>query len=624
MTRQEKALKIIELLGGVSNIQSVTHCVTRLRFHLLEDKKEKLAEIKSLDGIMGAQIQGGETQIIIGGEVGKVFKEILKEFPSLSSDGGNRPDTEKKTVFTRVINTLSGILVACLAPIIGGGMLKGILFFLTNQNIIDAAGGTAQILNIASDCMFYFLPFILAVSAAKRFKTNEYMAISLAGVLMYPSLISAASEGIKTIYFLSFLPIKVINYKASVVPIILSVLLLSYVYRFLEAKLPDMLTVIFTPLLTLLFVIPVMLFGIAPLGFYIGEFLAIGIDALIDFAPWFAGFVIAASRPLLVLTGMHHAITPISMQQVATYGYSLIGPMNFMSTMAQATAVFAVYFVIRDKKMKQITMSATISGYLGITEPALYSVLIPYRSALAGAMIGGGLGGLVASMFKVASYASGMPSILSIPNFLGETTVGFFIALAVTLIATFLITIVLSKSVFKINEENACPETTAMSYGAPSAGSLITYEVFSPVNGDIFPMKDVKDETFASEVLGKGIAIHPKDGRIVAPIDCKVNAIFETKHAIGLKTNGGVEILIHVGINTVNLKGRYFDIKCSVDEEVKQGDLLLTFDKEAIEKEGYDTCIVMIVSNTNDFLSVISDNENGVIFEGKRVLTVVK
>lgn len=609
MDNKKLAQEIVKLVGGELNINSVTHCITRLRFQLKDQEKVNKKALEILEDVMGSQYQGGEYQIIIGGKVGKVYKEVATILPKLA--GGEVEEVGvKKSIGTQVVDTLSAILVPSLAPIVGGGMLKGFLFLLSTFSWIDVEGGTYYLLNIASDCMFYFFPFILAVSAAKRFKTNEYMALSLAGALMYPSILEIAKVGeVANFKFLNLFTIPILNYSGSIVPIILSVWLLSYVYRFMEEYVPSMVTIIFTPLLTLLIVTPIMLFAIAPIGFYIGEYIAVGIGWLIDFSPWLAGFVIGASRPFLVLTGMHHAIRPITQQQIATYGFSTMGPMNFMSTMAQAAAALAIYLLIKDKKMKQISLSATISGFMGITEPALYGVLTKYRSAFIGASLGGGIGGAVGAMLGAKAYAPAMPSILSIPVYLGEGSLGFFIGFAVTVVSTVALTFFFSK-VLKEKE------------GGVKSGEELLLTIVSPVEGNMIPMEEVADETFSSGVIGKGIAIQPTNNEIVSPVNGVVNAVFKTKHAIGIISEEGAEILIHVGIDTVKLNGDYFQLFCQEGQQVQAGEKLLTFDREKIVSAGYDTTVLTIVTNTEKYPAVSAEWTTVKIMKNHPIITI--
>ncbi len=604
------AEKIISLVGGKENIVALTHCVTRLRFQLKRTDLVQVKKLEQVEDVMGCQDQGGQYQVIIGGKVGKVYQEVIKLMPELAGESSLiEAQVEKKSWGNRIIETLSAILIPSLAPVVGGGMLKGFLYLFTTFSLISMEGGTYYLLNIASDCMFYFFPFLLAVSAAKKFRTNEYMSIALAGALMYPSILEVAKVGEVTSFkFLNIVPIPLINYSNSIVPIILSVWLLSYVYRFFEEYVPAMVTIIFTPLLTLLVMTPIMLFALAPLGFYIGEYVAKGIGWLIDFSPWLAGFIIGASRPLLVLAGMHHAIRPITQQQISTYGFSTMGPMNFMSTMAQATACFAIYYLIKDKKMKQVAMSSTISGYLGITEPALYGVLTKYKAAFLGASIGGGLGSAVGALLGARSYAPAMPSVLSVPVFLGEGFVGFVIGCIVTIGSTLVVTFVLGKTL-GVEERNQkqIVETTA---------------IFSPVDGEVYPITEVSDSTFGSEVMGSGIAIRPEGTGIYAPVNGEIATIFRTKHAIGLISEEGLEILLHIGIDTVKLEGKYFDCLCKEGQKVKMGELLLQFNREKISQLGYDTTVLTILTNSDKYLDVTKEFESGKIFHSEKIMEV--
>ncbi|ALS02861.1 PTS beta-glucoside transporter subunit EIIBCA [Enterococcus silesiacus] len=620
---QDLAGKIILLVGGEENISSLTHCVTRLRFNLKNESKAQTKDLETLDGVMGIQRQGGQYQVIIGGKVGKVYAEIIKIVPRLDDHTSQEaPKGEKDSLLNRLINTLSAILVPSLAPIIGGGMLKGFLFMLTSLGWVNPESGTMFVLNMTGDAMFYFFPFLLAVSSARRFKTNEYMALSLAGVLMYPTLINAAIAGeLTNVQFLGFLPVPIVNYSSSILPIILAVWLLSHVYRFFENVIPSMVTVIFTPLLTLILMVPVMLVVLAPIGFYVGEYIAQGIEALIKFSPLVSGFVIGASRPLLVLMGMHHAIRPITQQQIATYGYSTMGPMNFMSTMAQATAALAVYFLISNKKMKQVALSSTVSGYLGITEPALYGVLVKYKAAFVGASLGGGIGGAVGAVLGAKSMAPVMPSILSIPVFLNDAAIGFIIALIVTVIATFAITFLLAKSVMKMEDS---PEKRRSSLNIPTVEKEQDVVVINaPVSGTVYPIGDVADQTFSKELVGKGIAIMPETDRIVSPVEGVVTIAFKTKHAIGLTSKEGIEVLIHVGLDTVALEGQYFELLCKQGQAVHVGTPLLQFDREKISEAGYDISVIVVVTNSDDYLSVLAMDDQKQVQEEETLITIV-
>jgi PTS system beta-glucosides-specific IIC component len=612
---KELAQKIVELVGGVDNVVGLTHCVTRLRFQLKDESVAQTKELEAMPDVISVQRKGGQYQVVVGGKVGKVYQEIIRQHPNLSTEQVVEKDNDQSLI-NRLLNTISAILIPSLAPIVGGGMLKGFLFALTSFKLLDGQGDTAIILTIMSDAMFYFFPFLLAVSSARKFKTNDYMALTLAGVLMYPSLIAAATEGAITNYkFLGFIPILVVNYSSSIIPIILSVWLLSYVYRFLEKYIPDMVTVIFTPLLTLMIVVPIMLSVLAPLGYYAGEYVALGIESLINFSPLLAGFVIAGSRPLLVLMGMHHAIRPLTQQQISTYGYSTLSSMNFMSTMAQATAALAIYLVIKDKKMKQVALSSTVSGYLGITEPALYGILVKYRAAFIGASLGGGIGGAVGAVLGGKALAMVMPSILSLPVYLNDTAMGFLLGMVVSIVSTFVITLFLAKSFFKVNEAEVVMDT--------EQGEAEAYVIHSPAAGTVYPLSDVNDPAFSKGLMGKGNAILAAQDEIVSPVNGVVQVVFKTKHAIGLRSQEGVEVLIHVGIDTVELEGQGFTALCKEGDQVTVGTPLLKVDRQLLEEKGYDPSVIVVITNSDAYLAVLEIDQQKEVRAGDMMINVV-
>jgi len=617
MDNKELAQKIVQLVGGTENIKGLTHCITRLRFNLKDEKIANTKEIEKLD-VLGVQVQGGQYQVIVGNAVVKVYREILKAYPELDTEA-TIDDGQKMSIIDRVLDTVSGILVAALPPIIGGGMLMGVSFILTNYGIIDTKSNIYFVLNIMANCMFTFMPFLLAVSSAKKFKTNEYMALALAGALMFPSLVNGAAEKMEALKFFNFLTLPIIDYTSSVIPIILAVWLQKYVYGFFENVIPSIINTIFTPMLTLIVMIPVMLIVIAPIGYYGGNYVAYAIEWAINTVPWLAGFLIGSTRPFLVLAGMHHAIRPIQYQQIATFGYTTITPANFMSTMAQATAFLGTYLLVKDKKAKQISLSATVSGFLGITEPGIYGILIKYRAAMVGAFVGGGLGGMVSTMMGAKAYASAMPSILTIPVFMGGGAASIFVGLAVTFVSTLAITYLTGKTIFKIDD----PKLTTGKEAPEQTPAGKTIEVYSPIKGNIYPMQEVNDDTFAKKLLGEGIVIMPTDNKVVSPIDAEVKTIFHTNHAIGLQTKEGIEVLIHIGIDTVKLEGQYFTSHIKAGDIVKKGDTLVEFDLDAIKAAGYDPSIIVVITNTKDYLSVVPEFDSGIIFDGEKILTVI-
>lgn len=597
MNNRELAKMILKEVGGENNISSFTNCVTRLRFQLKDEKKVNQAELDQLDGVLGTQFQGGQFQVILGGKVVNVANE-LTEMTNVTSEG-DQPEEKSHGFVTNLLNTLSSILTPALPPVIAGGILKGFIFMFTNFGWANGTGDTIIFLNGLSDAMFYFFPFLLAVSSAKKFKTNEYLALTLAGLMMYPF---AISEGQQFMKLFGVLPVAVVDYSASVLPIVFSVWLLKYVKRFFDRRIPEMVNMVFSPLLTLVITAPIAMIILAPLGYYIGEYIALGIKWLIDFSPWLAGFIVGASRPILVLGGMHHALNPIVQQEISSFGSSQMLAMTFMSTLAQATAPLIVYFKVKKVKEKQVALSAVIPGYIGITEPAIYGVLVKYKGAMIAACLGGGLGAAVSTMLGGRSFGFVMPGILSLPAFMGEGFTGILVGIAVSVVSTALLTfILLDRFTAKTAEgQSEEPNKTAITE-VQSEDELIQ----SPVIGKMIALDTLDDATFSQEILGKTAAVESADGKIYAPFDGEVKAVFPTKHAIGLEaSDGGVEMLVHVGLDTVTLEGEGFDLKVEQGAKIRKGDELLSFDRAFIQSKELNDAVIVVVTNSEKYKAV--------------------
>lgn len=621
MKIEEQARRLIDDVGGLSNIEALTHCVTRLRFVLIDRKKVNKPDIEQLDDVIDVQEAAGQFQVIIGPKVDKYYQKIINDNPSLGTKSESKEtNKEKKSVFTRIVETMSAILIPSLPPVIGGGMLKGFLYMFGQFGWLGMNSPTFTFINIISDCMFYFFPFLLAVSSSRRFKTNDYMALALAGAMMYPSIIQGAAKG-GSLHLWKFISVPLINYSSSVIPIILSVWIMSYVFGYFQDHIPDLLSTIFTPLLTLVIMIPVELIAVAPLGFYLGDYIAKGMQFLLNLSPIISGFVIGATRPFLVLTGTHHAMRAILQQQVSTYGKTTIGAMNFMSVFAQATAALGVFLVTKNKKMKQLSFSSMISGYLGVTEPALYGVITKYKVAMVATMLGGGVAGAITAHFGSAVFGIVMPSILTVSATMGKGFIGILIGIPVAILITLAVILVGKKSIIEQDQRDA---ESAKEDSESPVSKLIpgTSGLTSPAEGVIVPLSDVNDKTFASGLLGKGIAVKPINGNIYSPVNGTVISVFPTKHAIGLRSDQGVEVLIHIGINTVDLKGKYFNTIVSEGDKVSSGQKIMEFDISGLQKEGYDDIVIMIVTNSDQLSSIKVDDCEDEITEKSKLITV--
>ncbi|UNK21505.1 PTS transporter subunit EIIC [Yersinia intermedia] len=454
MGRTEVCQLIIKLVGGQDNINKVWHCMTRLRFDLIDDSKVEWQKIKQLPGVLGAQNQSDQVQIIIGPQVNAWYQDIVDNM----SPEENAPSTTaaaikpkaRKSLISLFMDTVSGVFGPIVPAIAGAGMIKGLLTGLIALKIISAKSDTVMIIDLIASGVFYFLPFFLAVSAAKIFKTNEYLAAAVAACLMYPTLIDAAKAlathtpgAVNVIYFMDIVPVSVFNYSASVIPVIFSILALSYIHRWVDKIMPDVLKTVFTPTLTLFITALVSLTLIGPAGIYLGKLLALGIQGLFDISSVFAGFIVGAIRPIAILTGMHHAMTPIALQNFTDKGFDMLMPMMFMANMAIAGSTFAIYFHVKTRQEKTVVLSAAVSGLLGITEPALFGVLTKYKKAFIATTISSSIASAFIAFFGVRLYGYILSSIFSLPAYIGPYFIYILMGVTLSLGLSFILTYLL-------------------------------------------------------------------------------------------------------------------------------------------------------------------------------------
>lgn len=618
MTNKMLASEVIKRVGGKSNITQAWSCFTRLRFNLQDSSKADLAGLKSLEGVLNAQFQGDQLQVIVGNGATAICEELKSQIGDLSSKAPVEKK-EKVNPINSLFDTISGIFTPALAAITGAGLIKGILSLLVFLGAIQDGSNEHMVLNMISDATFYFLPFLLAVSAAKKFKTNEYVAASLAGILMYPSfreLITPIND--PTINYITLFgsnsPIKIpaFDYSSSVIPIILSVLLLSFVYRFIDKHMPKMLRMIFTPLLSLLIVAPIMLTILAPIGNYIGIYVAQGLVWLFAHAGPVAGLILGGLMPFIVMTGMHYALFPVAFESIARLGYDIILlPMNLVNNLAQCAATFAVAIKTKDKSMRSLAISSGISAVFGITEPAMYGVTLKLKKPLYAAMIGSGVGGGIFGFFVVKAFAFSIPGITSIPAYINpqdSSNLNNLIYACIGIVASIVIAFVLTM-IFPF-ETGADPKDEKVLEKPILKGGKT--EILSPLSGKAIPLTSLEDDVFAGGVLGDGAGIIPTDNIVKAPFDGIVSMVSDTKHALGLISDDGVELLIHIGINTVSLDGNGFETMVQTGDNITKGQNLLKFDPKVIEDNGLSTASAIIVTNTADFSNVTFEGEENV------------
>lgn len=629
MENKEFAGKIVKLIGGTENISQSWHCITRLRFNLNDESQVKVDELKTLDGVLGAQFQSGQFQVIIGAKVAEVYEEIDHLAGHSSNDSAPVKNTSKMNPIEVVFDVISGIFTPILPAIVGSGLIKGIMALFVSLGWLTETSSTYQVLQIFSNAVFYFLPFLIAYSAAKKFKTRESLALALAGILLYPTMIEGAAKGADPLNLLG-LSIPLNNYTSSVLPIILGVLLLSFVDKWITKAIPKSLSIVFTPVLSLMITAPLTLAFIAPIGNVSGQYLEIFFTSLFNFAGPIAGLLMGGLMPLIVLTGMHYAFFPSTLASFEKVGYDImLLPMNFIANMAQAGAVLGV--IIRTKRVetRSLALSTLLPSFFGITEPAIYGVTLRLKKPFYASLIGGAVGGCFYGLFSVKTTAFSIPGITSLPTYIMKGTNNFQLALigiALSFIVSLLITILLGfqESVTAFNEQAAeKPNHTESIENQQMSKQTNPYEVQAPMSGKVIPLSEVNDSVFSSEMMGKGVAILPDKGVVQAPFSGKVVTVTPTKHAIGLVSDDGIELLIHVGIDTVSLNGQFFDVLVKEGDKIKTGDHLLSFDIEGIQSNHLDVVTPIIVTNSTQYLDVIHTGDTHVTAGQNKLLMLI-
>lgn len=621
MTNKDIALKVLEFVGGEKNIFNATHCATRLRLVLKDDSKANLQEISKIEGVLKAQNSGGQLQVVLGGKVEKVYDEFVKISNIDTTDISDEKFSEqKKNPINKAIETIAGIFTPVLPALVGCGMMKCLSAIITATGMIDSKSGFITIFNMIADVIFYFMPFFLAVSSARKFKTNEYLAVALAGCLIHPTILTAASNvattGVSTIDFIG-MPILLVKYTSTVIPIILTVWIMSYVYKFISKIIPDMLQVILVPMLTLLVMVPLELIVIGPFGSYVGTWLSNVIAFLFATNGIIAGFILGFFRPILVMFGMHYSIMPMQIQQVAELGYTPMLPSAIAANISQAGAVFAVFILTKNKTMKAAAGSSSITALFGVTEPAIYGVNLKYKRPFFAACLSGGIVGGFFGMVNASSTAVTIPGVLS----LGTYQASKYIYIIIGTIAAFVLAAVFT-FIAGIKEETIEEKMTAENkYKNDNKASEIFIK--SPIEGEAKDLAEVNDKVFSEGIMGKGVAVVPSFGKVVAPFDGTIEALFNTKHAIGLISNDGVEVLIHIGLDTVNLEGKYFTAHIEKGQKVKAGDLLVEFDIAGIKSEGYDVITPVLITNVEEYKDILL-SKVGLIAIGEEAIKVIK
>ncbi len=616
------AQTVLEKVGGEKNVAGLTHCITRLRFVLKDNDIPKDSEIEKIPGVLRVVRQGGQYQVVIGNEVAKVYNELMKLGNFEETTGSKDEEKSKENLFSRLSGFVAGCMTPLLPAMLGCGMIKVVLTLLTTFNLINTTGSTYIILNAVGDTFFYFMPVLLAMTTAKRLGSNIYLAMVVAAFLIHPNLNALLAAG-NTTYF--GLPVTAATYSSSVLPVLLMVPLMGYIERFADKVCPDLVKIFLKPLLVIFISVPIALVVVGPIGSILGNYLAMGINLLYSKAGWLAIMVLSAAMPFIIMTGMHYALLPISTIGLTSLGFDAVVIITmFCSNLAQGAASLAVAAKTKDKDLKSTATAAGISAVVaGVTEPAMYGVTLKYKTPMLASAIGAGIAGLYAGITHLVAYSmGGSPSVLSLIQMIGGEGFGNMMNGVVTLIiavaASFIATMILYKP--EVKEE----ETVSPSEADKEAERTLveTIELSSPLTGEVIPLAQVEDAVFSGGVLGEGVAIIPSEGKVFAPADGTISAVTDTKHAIGITTDHGVEMLIHVGLDTVQLGGEGFTLHCNMGDKVKKGTLLLEFDMDKIKEAGFPLTTPVLVSNMTNFVS-LKASEDKQVKSGDTLLTIV-
>lgn len=633
MGKYEKLAKdIIQNVGGKENVNSLEHCVTRLRFRLKDENKANTDVLKNMDGVVTVVKSGGQYQVVIGNHVPDVYAEVNAAggfaAESSSSDAGG----EKGNLFNRFVDMISGVFAPTLGVLAATGMIKGFNALFLTLGWLTAESGTYQILNAIGDCLFYFFPIFLGFTAAKKFGANHFIGMAIGAALVYPNIAGITSSGVEPLYtlfggtifespvYITFLGIPVIlmTYSSSVIPIIIATFVASKIEAFFKRVIPSVVRTFLVPFCTLLVIVPLTFIFIGPIATWAGTLIGNGTLAVYNFSPIAAGVVIGAFWQVFVIFGLHWGFVPIAINNLTVLGRDpiLVGMLG--ASFAQTGVVLAILLKTKNVKLKSLSIPAFISGIFGVTEPAIYGITLPRKKPFIISCVAAAVGGAFLGGMGTQGYMIGGLGIFAIPSYIGPNglDMGFYGAI-VGIVVSFVLGLVITLVMFK--DEVVATDNTP----TKKDDSVIQQEtVGSPMRGNVIALSTIKDEAFSTGAMGKGVAIEPIEGKVYSPVDGVLTSLFSSGHAIGITSDTGVEILIHVGQDTVKLKGKYFTPQVKQGDTVKKGDLLMEFDMDAIRQEGYILTTPIIISNTGSYLDVIETEKKDIGYQDG-LLTVV-
>lgn len=594
MDYHQTASEILQKIGGEQNIVSLEHCSTRLRFVLADRTKADAEAVKKIPGVLGVADKV-QFQIIIGNNVVEVFDALNKMIDLHGTDSTATPKGEKGHLGRTIMEFVIAVFQPIIPAIAGGGFLKAMLSLCVLLGILDNTTSLYTVLNLIGDAPLYFLPLMVAVSTAKRLNVNQFLSMAVVGALLLPKMTELLTVEGGTAFL--GLNLQNIAYAYQIFPALLSMLLLAAVERFLNKVVPKSVRILVVPMLCLLVVVPVTLLFLGPLGFNIGTVITSTILFLYDKLGFIAIGLLAMLLPFCVAAGMHKAFVPYAISSLAAMGSELVYlPANLAHNTSESGACFAVAIRTKDKDLRTTAVSAGISALCGITEPALYGVTLQHKKAILGVMSGALLSGLTIGFFAVRAFTIVSPGLVSMATFVDPegirpmNIVWAFVGLAVAFLVSFIVTLVLFKDEVPVeaNETSGTSDNNEMILYSPTAGRGVS-------------LSEVKDEVFAKKLVGDGAAIIPTEGVLRAPADGTIVLVADTGHAIGINLENGAELLMHIGLDTVELGGKYFDVQVANGEKVRKGQTLVRFDIDQIKEAGYDVTMPVVVTSGDDF-----------------------
>ena len=622
MDWKETAKLITERVGGKSNIRSATYCTTRLRLTLADESLANDDAVSEVPGVISVVHASGQYQIIIGNRVPRVF-QAMQELGILDQAAAPEPEKKKKSIPAAMMDALLGSMTPVIPAVIGCAMMKVLLVLLPMLGVLTSESMTYQVLTVIGDGSFYFLPILVAASAARYFKANLFLSITIAGILIHPTLQTLFSSGDPVSLF--GIPVTAANYPYSILPAIIMAWVLSKVEKAVDRITPAITKTFLDPMLIVLICAPIALWVVGPAGAIAGDALSGALVWIQENLGWLAVGIIGGIYPVLVLFGMHHVLTPIAIASLSSLGFeTIVMVAQLGANLAQGGASMAVALRSKNKNMRQTAAAAGFSALVaGITEPAMYGVTLRLKRPFIAILIASFTSGCFAGLMQLKSFSTACPGLVTTIQYIEADRPISILYIALTCVIAIAVSFVLTLILGFRDPESASAET-APTAAAPAAQPLTTERrlVDCPMDGKLIPLGEVADETFASGVLGAGVALEPTDGTVYAPFDGTVETLLDSHHAIGLRSTDGVELLVHIGRDTVALNGQHFTAFVKVGDSVKKGQRLLVCDLDAVRAAGYDITTPVIVTNTDEFLDIVPVQQPAVK-HGDRLLTIL-